>query len=309
MNVADWILSFGCSFLISSFYDLIKNFNINQSLNLETNQIQFIKKDNNQIVNFDRAWFRRDTKINIDKYLEVENISDSTKNRLNKHFSYELESVKKAILKNATNLNWLTEYNSKSIDKYEVLQRALACGLLIPDTLITNSKELLKNFIYKNQSVICKSLHEENLSFNFGDKFIIQYVKEITIDDLDQIPQEFLPSFFQEKINKEFEIRTFYLNKKCYSMAIFDDSAGVDMKMNYSSHRNIPFKLPIDIEEKVCELMGYFNLETGSLDFLKKRGSNDIYFLEINPIGHFGNVSISCNYYLEKEVAKFLCNE
>ncbi|WP_228444971.1 ATP-grasp domain-containing protein [Chryseobacterium indoltheticum] len=113
-------------------------------------------------------------------------------------------------------------------------------------------------------------------------------------------------SFFQEKIEKDFEIRTFYLNGKTWSMAIFsqnDEQTKVDFRKynDDKPNRNVRYKLPKDIEEKVHILMQTLDLNCGSLDFMKS--GNKYYFLEINPVGQFGNVSADCNYFLEREIA------
>lgn len=46
------------------------------------------------------------------------------------------------------------------------------------------------------------------------------------------------------------------------------------------------------------------NYQTGSFDFIKCK--EKYYFLEMNPVGQFGNVSDMCNYNIEKDIAEFL---
>ena len=45
--------------------------------------------------------------------------------------------------------------------------------------------------------------------------------------------------------------------------------------------------------------------KTGSIDLLLDT-ENNYYFLEINPVGQFGMVSIPCNYNIEKKIAEYL---
>ena len=49
-------------------------------------------------------------------------------------------------------------------------------------------------------------------------------------------------------------------------------------------------------------------LNSGSIDLILDK-KNRFVFLEINPIGQFGMTSFPCNYSIEKEIAKYLCNE
>lgn len=305
-GVVDWIHHFGFKFIVSSFDNLIENYSIDKRLNGGENKLVVADGQGKEIV-VNTGWYRRDVKERGKDVLEQFEVWDDAKKAMEYHWQAERECVKKSLLRVSENMKWLSEYSTKTIDKFEVLLQAKDFGLVIPKTLVTNAKASLSTFVAACETVICKSLHEENLTLFFKEKILTQYVVVLTAKDLENISSKFYPTFFQEKIEKEFEIRTFYLNGKCYSMAVFDASGNVDVKKQYSAHRNVPFQLPKEIENKIDQLMRYFKLSTGSLDFLKKKNSDDFYFLEINPIGQFNNVSASCNYYLEKEVAKFLC--
>lgn len=120
---------------------------------------------------------------------------------------------------------------------------------------------------------------------------------------------DFFITFFQEKIRKDFEVRTFYLNEKIWSMAIFsqnDEQTEIDYRKynKKKPNRNVRYNLPDDIEEKVRKLMKQLDLNSGSIDFMKS--GNKFYFLEVNAIGQFGNVSWNCNYNLHYEIAQNL---
>ena len=118
---------------------------------------------------------------------------------------------------------------------------------------------------------------------------------------------------FQEYIEKLYEIRAFYLDGNFYCSAIMsqnDSRTKVDFR-NYNiekPNRTPSYKLPIDLEEKISQLMACLNLNSGSIDLLVDVSGNYI-FLEVNPIGQFGQVSKPCNYFLEMEVAKHLMSQ
>ncbi|MCA6439164.1 MAG: hypothetical protein IM581_04500 [Chitinophagaceae bacterium] len=66
------------------------------------------------------------------------------------------------------------------------------------------------------------------------------------------LPQEFLPSLLQENIEKEFELRIFYMNNRYYAMAIFsqtDAKTVVDFRRyNFAKpNRGVPFVIPQDL--------------------------------------------------------------
>ena len=119
----------------------------------------------------------------------------------------------------------------------------------------------------------------------------------------------FLFHFFQEKIDKDFEIRSFYLDGKLWSTAIIsqnDEQTKIDYRKYNSNipNRNVSYKLPNEIEEKADKLMKLLDLNCGSIDFIKS--GDKFYFLEINPTGQFLGLSITCNYNLDKEIASYL---
>jgi ATP-GRASP peptide maturase of grasp-with-spasm system len=187
---------------------------------------------------------------------------------------------------------------------------AQSVNLDIPKFLVTTEKKEIIDFIVYIKKVICKPLKSypnfaiEGTFFSSDGAFL---VNEAHLDNLDN---QFFPTLFQEYIEKEFEIRIFYLKGKCYSMAIFsqlDEKTKIDYR-NYNRikpNRNVPFKLPIDIENKICSFMKKAQLDTGSIDMIKSTDGRYV-FLEVNPAGQFDWLSVNCNYYIEKKIAHFL---
>ena len=206
---------------------------------------------------------------------------------------------------------WLTNPSLASLNKLKILTLAKSVGFRIPATLIGSNKKELLAFIKKYPNVIIKAISEvPNLScFEEWHTYLTHKIKE---EELNTFPTEFPPTCFQEMIDKEYELRVFFLDNKCYSMAIIsqkDKTTRVDFR-NYNTekpNRNVPYKLPKEIEYKIQLLMNEVGLNTGSIDLIKDINGEYV-FLEINPVGQFGMVSQPCNYYLEKKVAEYLIN-
>ena len=140
----------------------------------------------------------------------------------------------------------------------------------------------------------------------------VLYTELLEEGNLGKIPSTFFPSLFQEALDKEMELRIFYLKEKCYSMAIFsqlDEQTNVDFRMyNYEKgNRNVPYVIPKKLELKILKLMELLRLESGSLDFIKTKEGRFV-FLEVNPSGQFGMTSTPCNYYLEEKITQYLCD-
>ena len=195
--------------------------------------------------------------------------------------------------------------------KMAQLQKAKECGMKIPATIITNNKHELQMFMKKinNNDVIIKPIREIKMVASEAKKVLSTYTKVLS-NSLGDVPDNFFPSLFQEAINKVFELRVFYLKGICYAMAIFsqgDERTKDDFRRyNFTKpNRGVPYLLETELMDKIRQFMNSFNMQSGSFDFLVDEHKN-IYFLEVNPFGQFGMVSLPCNYYLEREVARHL---
>jgi glutathione synthase/RimK-type ligase-like ATP-grasp enzyme len=73
-------------------------------------------------------------------------------------------------------------------------------------------------------------------------------------------------------------------------------------------NRIIPIQLNSDVNEKILKMMAELNLKSSSIDFIITK-DDELVFLELNPVGQFGDISFYCNYNLEKEVVLFIKSE
>lgn len=203
----------------------------------------------------------------------------------------------------------LGNYFEKRVNKLIVQHLAQAAGLKIPQSFILNTKEAALNI---DIETITKAI-AEIATIPLGNQQFSAYTTELSQDFLRSLPEQFFPALMQEKIEKKYELRVFYLDGKCYSMAIFsqlDQQTQADFRVYNMNkpNRTVPYQLPQDIEHKVQKLMQSLELNTGSLDFIVNP-SNEFYFLEVNPVGQFGMVSQPCNYYLEEKIADYLTTQ
>lgn len=197
------------------------------------------------------------------------------------------------------------------INKIMVLIEAKKAGFCIPEYIVTTSKTDLMNFIKKHKEVVVKSL---DIGFQNIDKkkgtWKVGYTTLLNKNHLDDLPDFFPPSFFQNKINKSFEIRCFYYNSSFFAVAVFSQS-NKKTELDYRRYdheipnREIPVVLSDSLKNKIRTIFDSINLNTGSIDIIVQ--DDLFYFLEINPVGQFENVSLSGNWYIEKHIAEFLC--
>lgn len=202
---------------------------------------------------------------------------------------------------------------SKSdLNKLIVLSIAREVGLKTPDSYITNSREGLETIVSGKHSLITKAMSDGLYLFDYGENKTgyFTYTEDFTSEQLRGEEELFSPSLLQPRIDKKYELRIFYLEGICYASAIFsqsDEQTKTDFRKYNEErpNRNVPFQLPETIEQKIRLLFERLKLNTGSVDIIVDV-HNEYYFLEINPVGQFGMVSETCNYYIEQKIATYL---
>ncbi|MBS1775013.1 MAG: grasp-with-spasm system ATP-grasp peptide maturase [Bacteroidetes bacterium] len=303
-EVIDWLVPSGAKFLRVNESDgvTIKHIEIADgkfSFKITVNDTEI------DSIEISAYWFRRGW-INLNSKVDLYPLSDKEiKVQVNNHLTNELESLKHFlyhILETKYHIGSpLTDKNNKLF----TLVKAMEFGLCVPKTWVSETS----NPLPKNLKLISKGISSV-ACFHLTDGSIGNYTEEV--DKADFKSDHFFPSLFQEKLDKAYELRIFYLNGIFYSACIFsqsDKQTSVDFrKYNIRKpNRVVPFKLPNETEEKLKMLLDFFDHRTASIDMVVTK-ENEFVFLEINPIGQFGMVSYPCNYYLEKKIAEHLIN-
>ncbi|WP_308004119.1 grasp-with-spasm system ATP-grasp peptide maturase [uncultured Chryseobacterium sp.] len=291
--VQDWLYYYG--------KEVTRINNYITELNFKTDNIS-IKSETDEQINLDDIksfWYRKGRVI---KPVNTNHQTIKSEFEITEGYISYLLSDKKGIgrYKQAMNLN-----------KLIVLQIAKKNGLNIPNTFVLDNKDDLLNLLCENKDKkFITKMKTESSMFQFDDTSSIIYTNVLNEKFIESLPQRFAPSLIQEKIEKLMEIRTFFLHGKTWSMAIFsqnDDQTKDDYRRynNKKPNRNTLFKLPKNLEDKLCLVMNDLNLDTGSIDWILTK-DNQYYFLEVNPTGQFSNMSMTCNYPLEKIIAQKL---
>jgi glutathione synthase/RimK-type ligase-like ATP-grasp enzyme len=138
------------------------------------------------------------------------------------------------------------------------------------------------------------------------------YTESLSSEDMEGYPEKISPSFIQSKIEKQYEVRVFYLDGRFFSWAIFSQS-DTQTRTDYRKYndqrpnRVVPYVLPETLQQQLIDLFRKIDLNTGSVDLMVDF-QGTYYFLEINPTGQFGVLSRATNYQLEAEIARWLIN-
>lgn len=315
-RVIDWLIYFGSEFLRVSLNDKIDINSINISNEGPSDCSMVIESkitDTCKVIDISKIksfWFRRSN-------LEITNYAnsgfDESVNFIINYLARETFTIKDYIhnkLKDRNHINSLKDIFTNKLNNLELAKKN---GLVIPDTLITSSKlELLKFYNDHNCNIIYKSLDFGYLRDKKRGIEINLYTQRVDFDDFKNNCENFYPTFFQENIEKEFEIRVFYLKGKCYSTAIFsqnDERTKLDFR-HYNilkPNRTPKITLPKKIENQIKSFMHSAGLNSGSLDLIYSKDKKFV-FLEVNPVGQYEQVSTPGNFFLDKLIAETLIN-
>ncbi|WP_025144434.1 grasp-with-spasm system ATP-grasp peptide maturase [Pedobacter jeongneungensis] len=197
---------------------------------------------------------------------------------------------------------------ANNLSKFQQLVAASRAGLDIPESRVTNRagavtqqvKNTFKRFLLKPLGE-CEVIFHKALAY-----YITPQLLSPTLFS-ERVKARFFPSLIQEYLEKDVELRIFFLDGVSYAMSIFsqlDEQTKVDYR-NYNHkkpNRWVPFKLPLAISDSIKIMMESLQLNTGSVDMIKTKDGRYV-FLEVNPKGQFDMVSKPCNYYLEEKIA------
>ena len=307
-HVIDWLMFYEIPFLRISESDKISITKV--ELNEGTTDIWFeVKNSLFKISDFKSIWYRRSWIVNDRNIIynitkKITLLKEQLEKQLNSELSVLIQHFVQTIGENSLN-----KVEDTQVTKLHGLTCALKCKFKIPATIITTSKAEALMFSKKHPKIITKNFSHGVFVFN-KESGLNSYTQIVTKKDLNEMPDTFFPTLFQEAIEKKFELRIFFIRDEFYCSAIFsqsDEKTKIDFR-NYNHvkpNRTPPFKLNNEDKSKLINLMRLLNMNSGSIDCIVNT-QNELVFLEVNPIGQFAQVSHPCNYFLERKIADSL---
>lgn len=199
-------------------------------------------------------------------------------------------------------------FNS-DLNRLGVLWKARQCGLETPCTGLFNKKPDVVDFQNRYKKIILKPLGN-GVNFIKNNKLYASYTCIFSNQDTSILPDYFPATLFMEYVEKKYEVRVFYLDEECYSLATFsqgDPQTEVDYRRYNKEwpNRSASFVLPHEIANKIGVLMKKLKLNTGSIDIIVTPDDRFI-FLEVNPVGQFLNIQELANHNLCAKIAEYL---
>lgn len=184
--------------------------------------------------------------------------------------------------------------------KPKQLEIARFCGLNIPETLITNNREKVEDFLIKHENrVIHKAMSAP--SHRFLDTRLWNEEDRQYLPDL-----KLAPTMFQEYVTGVYDVRATVVGKEIFSVRItnLENSEMIDSRLNLDLPYE-PFEIPGEIKDRILDFMEKMGLVFGTID-LKINDNGEYVFFEINPQGQFLYVEVLTKLPIVQAVARYL---
>lgn len=287
--------------------DISKAFDLTLNLeNLHQSHINFHISGKLFLDDVNGVWYRRpiQPKLNTiqEKYRSI------TKNEISHSFQGLYTCLDSECL-------WVNDpfFIRRSENKIYQIKVVHNLGFLVPKSCITQDPKIALDFI-KNcpNGAIVKSLSGETLKDEDGIKAVYTHLlNEKDLENLSEIKN--CPTFFQEHIEKDTELRITVVGEQVFAISIntqeSEDSKNdwrrgiTSGKLKYSL-----YPLPEYIKHFCIQLTRSLGLNFGAIDMIKNK-KGDYVFLEINPNGQWLWLEIETGAMISNALINLFCSK
>ena len=238
------------------------------------------EKNSINLKEVDVVWYRRPRPLKLPKHIElIDRQFIQTENNLH---------MKSLCLTLGENAKWVNPFSSFDKSNSKILQLCVAAkiGLTIPETVITNDKSAIIEFVKNNtKQIIYKTFSQavwEDSTNIYGCYSTIINLEMLTSED----NMALTPGIYQKAIEKSFEVRAVFFGNEYVAVKIHCNE--IDWRyIKATANLNLnPFILPEDIQKKCILLMQHLNIVFGCFDFIVTP-QDEFIFLEVNEMGQF----------------------
>lgn len=195
-------------------------------------------------------------------------------------------------------LNFLSNLQCFKVDDYWTVRRAAqkelqlsvarAVGLAIPATLISNDPYQVQQFCQQQQAVVAKMLH--SFAIFRDQKEHVVFTSEVTADQINE-SLRLCPMVFQQKIDKQRELRITVVGNQCFCIALDSQAhAGAEVDWRRQGVQLVDRwqveELPSDVAQQCIAVCRALQLNYGAIDIIVDPKGRHV-FLEVNPSGEF----------------------
>lgn len=238
--------------------------------------------------------------------IESSRLSDGEFKFIVSEILFSLEGVYK-VLENAF---WISDpYAIRQAENkpYQLLV-AKSLRLNIPGSLITNDPILFNKFVSSGEKII-KPIKSGLIEDGIDDKII--FTSLVSTNEINDEQIKPCPQFVQEHIIKFADIRATVVGNKIFTARIDSQQYSetkIDWRRGENSLNHSTIVLPKELNEKLIQLVKYFNLQFGAIDLIQDV-NGEFHFLEINPNGQWAWIEKQTGMKISDEIVNLLVNE
>jgi glutathione synthase/RimK-type ligase-like ATP-grasp enzyme len=188
---------------------------------------------------------------------------------------------------------WVNPFERENTSQLKIyqLRHAVQAGLAIPETLVSNDPDEIRDFITHCGGIaIHKLLQNAAWKSQEGERIFACCTTPVTCNDL---PKDAIlrlsPGIFQPLLDKQFEVRVACFGDHLMALQIdsqSDDRARIDWRVGQWFVDMKPYDLPEDVAHNIRRFLHATGLAYAALDFIVTQSGEHI-FLEANPQGQF----------------------
>ncbi|MGH3822868.1 MAG: ATP-grasp ribosomal peptide maturase [Pseudonocardiaceae bacterium] len=183
---------------------------------------------------------------------------------------------------------WLNHPHNIGYAEYKPVQlrQAVACGLPVPRTLVTNDPEAAQKFVTSVGQAVCKPFGGAGVSGEDGFRHV--FTAKVTADLCADPNISRTMHIVQEWVPKQYEIRLTVVDNNFFAARIdaASETAHVDWRSDYHSISYSVTDTPKAVRSRVSALLDSMGLRFGALDFIVDP-HDQWWFLECNPNGQW----------------------
>ena len=202
---------------------------------------------------------------------------------------------------------WMSHPEAIRIAEHKIYQLRIAQTLPfeIPKTLITNDPSAVRSFYHEcSRGMIIKPLYLGYIKQSQTSKNIFtSVVSEKELKDIESVI--LCPSIFQERIDKQFDIRITVVGEKVFAAKIVStvlpDNIPDWRFATLETLRYYKYDLPADIESACVSLVKRLGLNYGAIDMALDNKGRYVFF-EINPNGQWAWLETALGFHISKAI-------
>lgn len=250
-----------------------------------------------QLPEIKSVWYRRTQLPNLQGLNPLEQ----------QYFFKEFEALLENLYHSLENCKWLSDPFKIRLAENKILQlkKAKHLGLDVPDTLVTNDKEKLRAFYYKNSRTIVKPLYSGYVPQSGSTTLLFtSIINELQIATLDEF--DLTPCIFQQYIEKEYELRITVVHDRVFAAKVnSQENAKTIIDWRKKKLKFVSCKIPEKISNQCIKLCQSLGIHFGAIDMIRDIQGN-YWFLEINPNGQWAWIEMDTQLKISAAIIEYL---